>query len=261
MQHKPQLDRLESFGLLMIGQPKSGKTTACLGFESPIAVLDCDKNFAGPLARAKATEPDFDYFYFDPNVNEDGTERPMNKRWDVCMEFMKLARDNPAVKTILIDSLSPLVDFLMARILAAAPKENFKTLKVGDMELMAQAHWQPFKNYMTRFVTAGRTSGKTFVVTCHEDTITTDTGGVIGYRPMVPGSLKNNLAGFFTDVWRTEFGRDKQGKTTYLIRVAPKNLHQIGNSLGITTETLDVTNKKPNEVWTLLAPYFGKETK
>jgi hypothetical protein len=255
LSHNKPLDPLENFGLLLIGPPKAGKTSTCLGFASPLAVLDLDRNFAGPLARAKKLDPSFEYYHFDPSVREDGGERAMEDRWASCMEFMKVCRDHPEIKTIVVDSLSPLTEFLMATILKASRTEKHSTVKVGGMEQLAIAHWQPFKNLLTQFITAGRLSGKTFIVTCHEDTLTTKDGAVIGYRPMIPGSLKNNLSGFFSDVWRSEI-KILGSNISYKLRVAPKNMYQIGNSLGMKEQEFDVTNKTPQQIWELFAPYL-----
>jgi len=235
-----------NFGLLLIGTPKSGKTCLQFAFPNP-AILDCDHNLDGAL-RWAGSPP---FVYVDPHESEP------HARWTTAMTFMKDAIADPSVSTIIIDGLSHLSNFLQDSIIHSAKASTERQNTVAGDAVMNMSYWRPFQVRMTQLVMEARASGKIFICTCHEELVTDEkSGATVAYRPMIPGSLKNNLSGLFSDVWRTEL-KTIGDKTDYLLRVAPRNLHQIGNSLGMKESTLNLTGLKPSEVWTKhLAAYF-----
>lgn len=249
-------EKVKNFSLLLLGQPKQGKTSLSLAFPGPLAVLDIDRNLNGPLNRMS---PRPEFFYCCPDIDEK-TSQPYPpelkyKSWQTSMEFMKQATASPQIKTIIIDGLATLANYLQDFIIHSAGSEAQK-LKVAGQPVMQQTFWTPFRNNMANFIYAARASGKLIVMTCHEQIVTDDNGANLGYRPLISGQLRENLAGFFSDVWRCEtqlIGNNAK----YLIRFSPKNLMQIGNSLGIKEPQLDVTDLSPNQIWQKLSPYFA----
>lgn len=233
-----------AFGCLLIGPPKAGKTRLALSFPRP-AVLDCDGNLGGAI-RAGTT----DFFFEDPNVDDNNKELAPAMRWKKCCDFLREAIESDEVDTIIIDGLS-----IMSNYLVDSLSQNSK-LTVGGDKVMDQSLWQPFCNKIQNFVLTGRNSNKMFIVTCHEDIIRDESNGaVVAYRPLIPGQLKQNLAGLFSDVWRVE-PITLGAKVSYKVRFAPKNLMQIGNSLAIAEPELDITNMAPSVIWSHLSKHF-----
>jgi hypothetical protein len=238
-------NRKGAFGLLLIGPPKAAKTSLALTFPKPY-VLDCDNNLAGAIRRMPK---DFTFNYDSPNeVKEE------EKRWKACCDYLKDACASPDVETIIIDSLSTISTYLITAILHDAGNDALK-LRIAGEPVMQQQYWTPFRNRLAQLIMACRNSGKFFIVTCHEQLVTNEDGAVIAYRPLIPGQLRDNLAGFFSDCWRCE-AQDKGGKAVYSVRFAPRNLMQIGNSLNIPQADMDLTNKTPAQIWAELGKFF-----
>jgi hypothetical protein len=241
-----------AFALLLIGPPKSGKTTFALSFPKPW-VLDCDNNLAGALRYHKNLgEPVTDFFFDDPNE-----EPNPDLRWSVAMKALVEAIKSPDVETIFVDGLTVLAWWLERHILANSNTSSggMKDLVIAGEKCMNQSQWGPFRNNMVKFVMAARAVGKNFIMSCHEAMETSEDGAIIAYRPLISGQLRANLAGLFTDCWRCETGNSASGPT-YSVRFQPRTLMQIGNSLQIPKPSLDVTNKKRSAVWSELSKFF-----
>ena len=243
-----QLD--SAFALMLIGTPKAGKTCFSLNFPAPY-ILDCDNNLAGALRYHNHGKKPFPFWFDNPNSEPDP-----NKSWSFCMKAISEAVKHPDVKTIVIDGLSLLGYYLEKHILANSGKGNgMDDLIIAGEKVMNMSHWNPFKNLMSQFVMAGKASGKLFIMTCHEHIEVNKSGATIGYKPLISGSLRNNINGFFTDVWRCETTSGPKG-SDYSVRFAPKSLMQIGNSLNIKEQSLTVTGKVRQQVWSTLCPYL-----
>ena len=256
-----------AFALLLIGVPKAGKTVFATCFPDPW-VLDCDNNLAGAVRYHRdAGSPLTTFWYDDPQLielDEGGTKpREAKDRWSFCMKAIGEAIKSPEPRTIIVDGLSLLATYLESHILANSQQGNgMKDLIIAGEKVMNQSHWNPFKSMMMRFVMACRSAGKPFIMTCHETTETNEDGGVIAYRPLISGQLRGNLAGLFTDCWRTETSVVQADKlhplgVKYSVRFQPRNMMQIGNSLAIKAAELDITNKSRVEVWKTLSGFLG----
>lgn len=235
-----------NFALLLIGPPKSGKTRIAMSFPKP-AVLDCDGNLADVRRLG------VDFLFESPGADADGNQVKPDVAWKNCCDFLGEAVKAPLdeVETIVIDGLSIMSNYLIESL------TKHSKLMVGTERVMDRQLWQPFRNKMQAFMLEGRASNKKFIVTCHEEIIRDDqSGAVVAYRPMIPGQLKQNLAGLFSDCWRAE-SQAKGSKCVYSCRFAPRNLMQIGNSLGISEADYDFTNKTPSEIWTKLSGFFS----
>lgn len=231
-----------NFGLLLIGPPKSGKTHLALSFPKPV-VLDCDGNLAAVIRRGTT-----DFLYENPNVDEAGKELTPPQRWKACCDFLKeaIALPEEQCQTIVIDGLSIMVNYLIDTL------STQSKLMVGGEKVMDQTLWQPFRNKIQQYMLQGRASSKMFIVNCHEDIIRDEqSGAVVAYRPLIPGQLKQNLAGLFSDCWRTE-AKVLGQKVKFLVRVAPKNQMQIGNSLNFDEPEYDLTDKTPEQIWSII---------
>lgn len=212
-EYKPTL----SFGLLLMGPAKSGKTTLALQFPKPF-IADCDNNLSGPteLLLSKGYPP---FFYDTINVMEDGTERPSDRRWEHLTKVVKEAVASPNVETVIIDGLSSIADYLVEHVLRV---EGQRTMRIQD--------WQPFQYMLKRLITYVRSSGKKFIMTCHETVELDELDKVHKYFIHVPTRLRDSLGGFFSDVWRIE--SEKKGDIyIYQIRTKPTVRFALGTSI------------------------------
>lgn len=237
--------------LLLIGSPKSGKTALAMTFPRPY-ILDCDNNLRGALKHhASLGSPITEYYYDNPG------EVSPEKRWEFSMQKLDEAIASPDIDTIIVDGLTLLGDYLQAFILNNTRSDSSQShLIIAGQKCMQMNHWTPFKNLMTKLVMAGKSSGKMFIMTCHESAESDTNGSIIAYRPLIQGSLKNNIAGFFSDCWRTESKANHAKASEYKVRFAPKNLFQIGNSLAIKDIDLDTTNLTREQIWSKLESYI-----
>lgn len=249
MNDSSQYDPLTEFALMLIGPPKAGKTVFALNFPD-LWILDCDKNLAGALRHHHRLDKKPIKFWFDdPNTVEP------KERWKFSVKAIGEAIAKPEVKTIFIDGLTLLGQYLETHILACPNTGKMQDLIIGGEKVMMMELWAPFRNKLMQLMLACRAGGKYFLMSCHEAVEQDKAGAIIGYKPLVSGSMRQNIAGLFTDVWRMETSNGPTG-AKYTVRFAPKNLMQIGNSLAITDPFLDVTNKPREQVWALLSTYL-----
>jgi hypothetical protein len=206
----------QSFGLLLLGLPKSGKTNVAMCFPAPY-FADCDNNLSSAVRRF----PDKKFWYDIINIDDQGKEVPKEKRWTRLTDNIKLAVADPNIKTIVIDSLSLVADYAIDHI---CHEQKIPVMRIQD--------WGSLKNLMTRFVTYLRSTGKMIIVTGHEKYDKDEVSGTILYRINFPGSLADNIGAFFSDVWRCEC-EEKGGKYVYTVRTMPTPRMALGNSLGL----------------------------
>ena len=205
-----------SFGLLLMGPPKSGKTAFSLQFPKPF-IADCDNNLSGPAEFLKSKNINF--LYETINIKDDGTERPPDRRWEYLTEVVRAAIASDQVDTIILDSLSTMTDYLVEHIMR---KEGISQMRIQD--------WQPFQYMMKRLITFIRSSGKKMIVTCHETVELDELDKVHKYFVHVPTRMRDNFGGFFSDVWRVE--TEKIGQDyIFQIRTKPSVRFALGTSI------------------------------
>lgn len=255
MQQGTTYNRQAAFALLLIGMPKSGKTALALSFPKPY-FLDLDKNLAGAL-RYHGDDFDPSTLYFDDLSTPEGKPpHKLNKLWGESCKALDTAIASPDVETIIVDGLTILADYLQKYILSSTSRDSSKgKLIIAGEECMQMNHWTPFQSLIKQLIMECRASGKKLIFICHEDQLTDKDGTLLGYYPLIPGSLKKNIAGLFTDVWRCQAGT-KARKPYHNVRFAPKNMMQVGNSLSIKDEEFDTTGKTCTEIWNYLGKHF-----
>lgn len=253
MQSASDFKMSAAFALLLIGPPKNGKTAFAMSFPDPY-ILDCDNNLAGALRYHNYDAKPFPFYFDNPNDVEDPA-----LRWNFCMLKLKAAIAAPEPKTIIVDGLTLLAYYLEKHILANSKKGNgMDDLIIAGEKVMNMSMWGPFKNLMSQLVMACKAAGKPFIMTCHEYTELSKSGAVVGYKPLISGSLRENIAGYFTDVWRCTASSDQTG-AKYKVRFAPQTLMQIGNSLNIKEKEIVITNASRKVIWSKIAPFLHME--
>lgn len=222
--YKPNL----SFGLLLLGPPKTGKTSIALQFPD-VYIADCDNNLSGAVRHLKAKGKLPPFRYDTITIDDSGTPVPPKDQWNRLWTCCKAAALDPTVKTVVVDSASTMCDMLCNRIIDDKPAGK-------DKDKMTISDWVPFKNMLTQFIVAMRSSQKYFILTCHEMIEKDEVKGTMLYKPAIPSRLQDSFGAFFSDVWLTKV-EDRGGKLSYIVRSAQDSQRQqLGNSLGLPLE-------------------------
>lgn len=204
------------FALLLVGPPLAGKTNVAMCFPTPY-FISTDRKLQNAVARHPGKKFFYDYIDAEPA-----------KRWTQLTELLKAAGQNPEIQTIVIDNLTDVCTYLIDHIIANGGTK----LTVGGEKVMEMTHWQPFKILLTRLITVGKSMGKMFIVCAHEAVEKDEVTGVLNYKPLIPGSMQNQLGAYFTDVWRCE--TEQVGKeVSYIVRTTPTPRMALGNSLNL----------------------------
>ena len=233
----------QAFALLLVGEQKSGKTNIVFSFPNPY-ILDCDRN----LSRAARVTKGKTWFFDDPFLDDKEVALPDEQRWNRSIACLKAAAKSPEVSTIVIDGLAALADMLIAHIIAEVKRTEGKSidrLRIQD--------YQPLKTLLTQLILGLRGTGKTLIVTSHQKTDKDEATGRIRYTLNMPGSLSENFGGFFSDVWAMN-SSNIGGKIKYELFTKPSGFHiNLGTSVDLPP-SIDVTDKTPDAVWTILNP-------
>jgi len=233
--------------ILIVGEPKSGKSNLALAFPDP-AIIDWDLNLASAVRRA--TGKSFDYA--QPSVKDDGTQRPLSEQWKAAVEETKQILSNPKYRTIIIDGLGLMCNALCEHIIAEGQRSG--TNKLGKMEIQNYADLSRLRRGYIMMI---RASGKFLVVTSHQTGDKDEVTGIIRYVLAIPGQSKDTLGGCFTDVWATMARPKGLSDVVYEIRTKPTGQHvALGASFPIES-SVDVTNKTPLQIWDILAAKLG----
>lgn len=249
MKTSEQLPSQSFLALLLVGEPKVGKTSLCLAFPKPF-VLDIDHNLDGPRRRASGKA----FFYDDPSVGADGKELPDYLRWNRSMELLKEAAKSPEVLTIVVDSLTGLCDDLVYHVLKEVERLEGKKLDRPRIQ-----DYYSVKDLLARFATWLRLVSKTkhVVICAHQKADKDDATSATRYSLNIPGQQAQSWGSYFTDVWGMT-ATTAGGVTKYEIRTKPTGFHvSLGTSLKDMKPVIDVTDKTPDQIWALVSPYLS----
>lgn len=247
MKSNTQYKTTHSCAVLLVGEPKTGKTRAMFSFPSP-GIIDCDMNLNSGVRVAGTKQ----FWYSQPALNDDGTPVPPELRWLRAVSETKAMLVQTDIKTIVIDGLGVLCEWLMAHIVNENKKAG--TNKSGKMELR---DYGDVARLLRDFVTMLRIGGKYVVVTSHQSADKDELTGAMRYTLAIPGQSKETLGGLFTDVWATT-AKPSGGKHLYEIRTKPTGFHvALGTSFDLPS-AIDVTDKSPDQIWSILSPKLSQ---
>ena len=225
-----QLD--ESFGLLIEGPPKTGKTTLALQFPDPW-IADCSNNLSGAIRWFRQHRPDQigKITYSRPWMFDDGTLVPEHCRWAKLLDQMNEAFRDPTRKTFIIDDIGVVCEWLQFFIVNEKNPSKKESMTIGD--------WVPFRNMLGKLITDSRLicrNKRYFIVTAHEEYAKDERTGEIKTRVNIPSKMADNFGGSFSDVWRS-IAEETGDVLSYKVRSMPTTaVPALGNSLGLPKE-------------------------
>ncbi len=210
--------------ILILGRPGSGKTTLALQFPRPF-VLDCDQNMKGPARYLASKNGKLPWFKYDsPLTDKTNAPTPRQARMDRVKELLEEAVADPEVETIIIDSLTTLVDFIYDKIRATATGNNAPKFgdgkKTQDDPLRIQ-DWGVFANVLKQLIFWLKASGKRTVFIGHIATEKDEVAKMILHCIACPGQMGDIISGLFEEVWQTEVkssGAEASLKADYKVR-------------------------------------------
>lgn len=211
--------------ILILGRPGSGKTTLALQFPKPF-ILDCDQNMKGP-ARYLANKNGgaLPWFKYDsPLTDKTGAPVTRQLRMDRVQELLNEALTDPEIETIVIDSLTTLIDFIFDKIRATATGNNppkFSDGKKQQDEPLRIQDWGVFASILKQLVFTLKASGKRIVFIGHISTDKDEVSKMILHSIACPGMMGDIISGLFEEVWQTEVkasGAETSLKADYKVR-------------------------------------------
>lgn len=229
MKSSTQYTPNNSFGLLLVGPPGTGKTTACLSFPRPY-IADCDNNLSGVARQGRS-------FLYDTISVDEPNE---TQRWEKLLLCVRSAAHSADVGTIIIDSITAVGDYVIDHVC----RINGRTRK--DMRIQ---DWGEIFITMKKFIVGSRMLGKPVIFTAHEAYDKDEATGILKFRIAFPGQMRDIIAALFSDMWHTEVV-DVPGKPpSYVVRVMPTARIECKNSLGAKTQVFEPS---PETISTLL---------
>lgn len=243
--YKPE----DTIALLLVGPPKTGKTRLLAAFPDPY-FLDVDGN----LASAVRVLGDKKFFYDSP-LKDAKTKSDVYK---TALASLQLATKDPRVKTVGVDSLSLLCEYICEWIVSEHIRMGDRDKNGKPIEAMTLPDYGKLLNILRSIIFDLRNSGKYVVVTSHQQVSVDELTGAKHYALAIPGQGKDTLGGAFTDVWGTSATAVAGGKTEYAVFTRPSGFHPaLGTSIPTLAAKYVVTDKTPAQIWTELSPQLS----
>lgn len=252
MQDSTNYQISKNLAVLVVGDPKVGKTRLMMSFPDPF-ILDLDKN----LASAVQVMPNKKFWFAQVD------HLPAPKQYEECEKQLKEAIASPLVKTICIDGVTALSAIVKESIIGELTKMGLGAKLRQDVvePQIRLTDYDTLSNRFLRFVALTRASNKLVVWTSHQKVDQDEATGATRYRIHMPGNLASNLGGYFTDVWAMTATPVPGGKTKYEIRTKPTGFHvSLGASIPLEA-SIDITDKSPDDIWGILGPKLKMEAK
>ena len=240
-----------NFALLIVGEPKAGKSGLLLSFPD-LGIIDWDLNLASAVRR----DPTKKFVYSQPSTTDDGKQRPHQDQWLYAVKETQAMLADPTIRTIGVDGLGLMAQALCAHITNEAQKSGASKVKtvglnnevIPGMEIQ---HYNDLARLLRAYIMLVRSSGKNLVVTSHQSAEKDEVTKAFKYSLAIPGQSKDTLGGCFTDVWA--MSAEPVGlEVKYKIRTRPTGMHiALGASFPIDS-AIDVTGKSPTQVGEIL---------
>lgn len=240
--------------ILLIGPPGAGKTTLAMQFPSP-HFLDCDENLDGPERFLRGKNAALSYSYDRIKYNDKDEPLDADVCFDRLMSKIDAAKNDVGIKTVIIDSLTLINEFIIRKILT----DQASTKKKSDE--MEARDWIPFKSHFLKLLASKiRGLGKDCICTVHQSIIyAPDPKDIMNkiitaYVPSVQGSITDYFGAFFTDVWRCEARLGAGNRQNFVLITSSTSRSDLKNSLNMPHEIENVSYEK-------LLPYLNGTAK
>jgi phage nucleotide-binding protein len=186
---------------VIYGEAGAGKTHLLREFPKPMLIFDFDQKYE-PLIGAEGIDI---VSYTIDTTNPKSALEMKKKFWQDWKDMLK-----SDYETIVIDSLTNLDSILLQAFMIEAGK-------AADDKPTLPIYMDIKTFYQTLFNSARElTQRKNFIVLAHEKFHTNDEGGIIGVKPLITGSMKDELSALFRDTWYLEYKKLGQTETRTL---------------------------------------------
>lgn len=233
----------------MVGNPKSGKTCVAAAFPRPY-FLEVDNNLDSALRVSVGKNIKYD----TPST----TVKTPGEVWKQALADLKVAMADPTIDTIIVDSLTILSEYMCAWCIAEHKRMGDTDKSGKPIEAMTIPDYGKLLTMFRGLIFDLRSTGKYIICTVHKTTWTDDDTKVTHHTLALPGQAKDTLGGLFTDVIGCVAEQIPGAKMKYSLRTVPlSQWPPLGTSIRTLPHNIDTTDKKPTEIWTILAPLLG----
>jgi len=227
---------------LLIGAPRSGKTTAACTCEHPTLIIDVDckaskmeniRHFveSGDVTIHPVRIPLVADSPRDRALHPDAGMKSQPEGYLYVIDLLnRILDDDPEFNkynTVVLDSLTRLTEHLKRLLIYLRGQGKFGKFKTKDgRDAAGDMNWPSWGSYLSNLeelFTASVQMNKNFICTAHEKLETehddfTDTTIVLGYWPMIDGQMTKKLAGYFDETYFMERKISKVKGNEYLFR-------------------------------------------
>ena len=222
----------DKLGLLLVGDPWSGKSTVMMHFPD-LWVCDADRN----LGRISKNFPNKTFYYDYIDVDDNGAPVQQASQWLRLLAITQKAYEDPRVRYLCFDSMTAIGHILERYVISQG--SSSKDLIIGGEKSMTLQLWNPYKDLWLKFITTVRSGTKPCIFICHQKVDKDELSGTLFLKPMIGGQLADSIGRLYTDVWHCVAvpgmpTKENPSGVEYTVETVPQpRMAQLGSSLGL----------------------------